>query len=360
LWQILFKYNLNKLPLLAILPLNLEFCMDKRQKKRLAILDALSRSGQVLSSIRIMEILNGQGLDISERSVRLYLQELDEEGLTDNLGRRGRVISEKGKQEADASRVLEGIGLLSGKIDSMAYRMDFDPALRRGSVVVNISAIPIDGLTDERCKLIELVFDKGYSMGTMLTLFSPGETRCGYTIPEGHIGIGTVCSITLNGVLLRRGVPTVSRFGGLMELSNGKPSRFVDIIHYDGTSIDPLVVFIRSGMADYIGAVGNGNGRIGVSFREFPADSLDAVRNISAQLEEIGLGSLLCIGNPGQSLYGVAVGPQRVGAIIIGGLNPMSIFEETGLRVRSRAMSGLIDFNQLFHYSELKKRLAAI
>lgn len=334
--------------------------MDKRQRKRLAILDVLSRSGQLLSSTRITELLVGQDIDISERSVRLYLGELDEEGLTENLGRRGRVITDKGKREADASRVLEGVGLLSGKIDAMAYRMDFDPALRRGTVVVNISAIPIADFTVERRKLIEEVFAKGFSMGTMLALFAAGETCGSITIPDGHIGIGTVCSITLNGVLLRRGVPTISRFGGLIELHGGEPVRFVDIIHYDGTSIDPLVVFIRSGMADYIGAVTSGNGRIGASFREFPADSVEAVRSISKQLETIGLGSLLSLGNPGQSLYGVTVGPQRVGAIIIGGLNPMSIFEETGVRVRSNALCGLIDFNSLFHYSELKNRLASI
>lgn len=106
-----------------------------------------------------------------------------------------------------------------------------------------------------------------------------------------------------------------------------------------------------------LGAITNGNGRIGASFREFPADSITMVQNISNQLKSIGLGSLLCIGNPGQSLHGVFIAPQRVGAIIIGGLNPMSIFEETGLHIHSIALSGLIEFDQLFHYSELKERL---
>lgn len=334
--------------------------MDKKQKKRLAILDVLNRSGQLLSSTRITELLIAQNIDISERSVRLYLRELDEEGLTENMGRRGRIITEEGKHEADASRVLEGIGLLSGKIDAMAYRMDFDPVSRRGSVVINVSLIPLSEFTDTRRTLIEKVFAKGYSMGSLLALYAPGERLGNRVIPAGHVGIGTVCSITLNGVLLRRGVPTVSRFGGLLELNNGAPVRFVEIIHYDGTSIDPLVVFIRSGMADYVNAITSGNGRIGVSFREFPADSMDAVQGISKQLETLGLGSLLCLGNPGQSMYGVPVGPQRIGAIIIGGLNPMSIFEETGVHIQSSALSCLIDYNSLFHYTELKDRLAAI
>ena len=38
-------------------------------------------------------------------------------------------------------------------------------------------------------------------------------------------------------------------------------------VNYDGTSIDPLEVFIRSGMTDNIGVVKTGNGRIGASFR---------------------------------------------------------------------------------------------
>ena len=62
----------------------------------------------------------------------------------------------------------------------------------------------------------------------------------------------------------------------------------------------------------------------------------------------------------GQPIYGVPVGPQRAGAVIIGGLNPMSIFEETGLRVQSRALSGLIDYNRLFHYSEFREQLASL
>jgi len=334
--------------------------MDKREKKRLAILDVLRASERPLGSSKITDILLAQGVEISERTVRLYLQELDEQGLTENLGRRGRRITEGGMREADDARVLERIGFLSGKIDTMAYRMDFDPDTCKGQVVLNLSLVRPADITHERRRLISKVFTKGFAMGKMLALFEPGEIFCGTVVPDGMIGIGTVCSITLNGILLRHGVPTFSRFGGLLELHQGHPTRFVELINYDGTSIDPLEVFIRSGMANYVGAVISGNGRIGASFREYPAESIDTVRSVAARLEEIGLGSLMCLGNPGQTIYGVPVGPQRAGAVIIGGLNPMSIFEETGLRVQSRAMSGVVDFHRLFHYSEFREQLASV
>ena len=334
--------------------------MNKREKKRLAILDVLSTSERPLGSSKITDILVAQGVEISERTVRLYLQELDSHGMTENMGRRGRRITENGMNEANDARVLERMGFLSGKIDTMAYRMNFDPATCSGQVVLNLSLLKPADITNERRRLIGKVFAKGYAMGKMMALFEPGETFSGTTIPPDMVGIGTVCSITLNGVLLQHGVPTVSRFGGLLDLSNGHPTRFVEMINYDGTSIDPLEVFIRSGMANYVGAVTNGNGRIGASFREYPAESIETVHSVAARLDEIGLGSLLCLGNPGQAIYGIPVGPQRAGAVIIGGLNPMSIFEETGLRVHSRALSGLIDFNRLFHYSEFHEQLASL
>ena len=95
------------------------------------------------------------------------------------------------------------------------------------------------------------------------------------------IGVGTVCSITLNGVLLKHGVPTVSRFGGLLEMKDKKPVRFVEVIMYEGTSIDPLEIFIRSGMTNYLGAIKTGSGRIGASSGNFPqkaAISLNSLR----------------------------------------------------------------------------------
>jgi repressor of nif and glnA expression len=334
--------------------------MNKRERKRLAILDVLSNHDAPIGSSRITDILVAQGIEIKERTVRLYLGELDHAGLTENHGRRGRRITEHGLREADDSRVLQRLGFLTGKIDTMAYRMDFDPATRCGSVVINVSLLRPSDITPERMRLIGKVFSKGYAMGKLMALAGPGHRLADITIPESMVGIGTVCSITLNGVLLQHGVPTYSKFGGLLDLSAGHPTRFTELINYDGTSIDPLEIFIRGGMANYVGAVTSGDGTIGASFREFPAESVDTVRRVSSELEAIGLGSLLCLGHPGQSLYGVPVGPQRAGAVIIGGLNPMSIFEETGVRASSRALCGLADYKHLFHHTEFRERLQAL
>jgi hypothetical protein len=196
-------------------------------------------------------------------------------------------------------------------------------------------------------------------MGSLLALLSPGESLGEWTVPPGKLGLCTVCSVTLNGVLMKHGVPTTSRFGGLLELCNGRPTRFIEMIHYDGTSIDPLEVFIRSGMTNYRGAIRDGNGVIGAGFREIPENS----RNVAAQLAErvatIGLGGFMEIGWPDQPVFELAVPPGRIGVVMIGGLNPVSVLEEHGYRVSSRALAGLLEYSRLFHFDELPKVLAA-
>ena len=224
------------------------------------------------------------------------------------------------------------------------------------SLVVNMSVLDRNQLRDS-APLIQRVFIEGFAMGKLMGIFYPREKLGDMTVPEGMIGVGTVCSITLNGVLLLHGIATTSSFGGLLELNHKKPIRFVEIIRYDGTSLDPLEIFIRSGMTDYTGATETGNGKIGASFREVPAESREKVIELAHELERVGLGGFMNIGWPGQPLLEIPVSEGRVGAIVIGGLNPVAILEEKGIRVHSRALAGLVNYKRLFNYKELSDRI---
>jgi len=329
---------------------------DKKKRKEILILNVMKNAKDPLSSSRVAEELASLGHEISERTVRLYLQKMVAEGLADSNGKRGHAITVRGMEELQSFRIIERVGFLSSKIDQLTYRMDFNLNTAAGSVLINVTVVE-PSLLAKNIPMISKVYENGYAMGQLLTFLGPGES-CGYIkIPEGMIGIGTVCSITLNGVMLKHGIPVTSRFGGLLEMVDKKPARFVEIIMYDGTSIDPLEIFIRSGMTNYLDVVQTGNGRIGASFREFPAESLEAVEQLTEKLGRIGLWGLVKIGKPGQAVLDIPVAEGRIGAIIIGGLNPVSILEETGVRAYSRAMAGLIDFNRLFRYEEMESRI---
>ena len=326
--------------------------MDKRERNRTAILNVLRRTPTPASSSRIAQLLAVAGHNLSERTIRLYLNELDEEGLTVSQGKRGRLITEKGLGEIHAAQTFQRVGYLSAKIAQMTYAMDFDLARRTGQVVVNTSLVNPRHLADcidRVCK----VFADGYAMGNRLALLAPGDALGDLTVPPDKIGFCTVCSITLNGVLLKHGIPTVSRFGGLLELRDREPTRFVEMIDYDGTSIDPLEVFIRSRMTNYLGAIRDGNGLIGASYREMPEDARDHVQQLGRQLSAIGLGAFMEVGLPGQPVLEVPANAGRIASVVIGGLNPIAILEEMNYRVNSRALAGLLDYDRLFSYEEL-------
>lgn len=332
--------------------------LAKRIDKKLAILNVLKEQTGPASSTEIVQMLADSGFEFSERTVRFYLAQLDSEGLTRPCGRKGRVITEAGLMELQTGQIMYRPGYLSARIDQMVYRMTFDLATRSGTVVVNASIVDPHQLASCLEKVCN-VFEKGYGMGRLMALLGPGESVGQIRIPPERIGFCTVCSITINGVLLKHGIPMSCRFGGLLMLKDGRPFRFTDVIHYDGTTIDPLEVFIRSGMTDYHGAIRDGNGLIGASFREIPADSRQRLIHISQRLNEVGLGAIMEVGLPNQPLLEIPVPPGRAGVIVVGGLNPIAILEELQHRMTSRALAGLLEFDRLFDYREAAARLQA-
>ena len=56
--------------------------MDKMERNRTAILSALSKMTAPTNSMPLAEFLAAAGHNLSERTVRLYLNQLDAEGLT--------------------------------------------------------------------------------------------------------------------------------------------------------------------------------------------------------------------------------------------------------------------------------------
>jgi len=332
---------------------------DKIERKRLAILRILKEANETVGSQRITELLTALHYDISERTVRFHLNAMDKDGLTECIGRQGRRITVKGLMELSKARVFEKVGFLAAKIDEMSYSMNFDLKKRQGSVVVNVSLVKRSELRGAILYMTR-VFEAGYSMGQLITLINPGDQIGDMVVPEDMVGVGTVCSITLNGVLLKHGIPVYSRFGGLLEIQEREPQRFTALINYDGTTLDPLEIFIKSGMTDYKGATYNGNGLIGASFREIPASSREKVMELAAELDKVGLGGFMKVGWPGESLLEIPITEGRAGAIVIGGLNPIAILEEYGMEVYSRALSGLVEYNKLFHYKELLEKATNI
>ncbi len=332
---------------------------DRVERKRLLMMKILRESGSPLSSQRIQEQLTSRGMDISERTVRFHLQALDNQGFTGYKEKKGRFLTPRGLMELSRAHVYDRVGFLSSKIDEMTFRMTFNPETAEGTVLVNLSLVEKryrDALGDK----ISPVFSSGLAHGSLMALIDEGESIGESVIPRGMVGLGTVCSITFNGALIQAGIPVTSVFGGLLEIHDKAPDRFTAVIKYDGTSLDPLEIYITSGMTSTAEAARNGNGLIGASFREIPSSARDRVKETDARLKGRGLGGFLKMGYSSQALLDIPVGDGRTGLVIAGGLNAVAPLVEDGITIDSKALSGLIDYSVLFSYEELSSRLSRL
>jgi len=322
------------------------------EKKRLLILQILKEHNGPLPSNKIEEILHERGFNISERTVRFHLQYLDQRGFTAYRDKKGRYITSKGMVELSRSHVYDQVGFLSAKIDEMTYQMSYDLDKAAGKVLVNISLIEASQL-EQAIGLLSSFFNSGLSMGELITFFSPGEWSGETQIPKGYVGLGTVCSITINGILLSRGIPIDPLYAGILEINEGKAERFTALIRYDGTSLDPLEIFIKARMTSCSHIAEDGSGMMGASYREIPASSRDEVMQIRERLIKAGLNGILEVGYPGQSLMNIPISYNRCGIIVGGGLNVIAMLEEAGLDVVSKALSGSVPVERFFHYTEM-------
>ncbi len=320
-------------------------------KVMFTILRVLDRQQNVMGSTELARELLPQGIELSERTVRHYLKLLDNKGFTLVRGKRGRTITEKGRLELNSSFVSERVNFVISRIDSLSYLTDFNIDSMKGNVILNISFFPEKKLRDV-LKIMAEVFDSPYIMCNKIIMAKNGERIGDVLIPKNTVGIGTVCSITLNGIFLKTGIPVVSRYGGVIEVQEGNPRRFVSLISYEGSSLDPLEIFIRSRMTNVTGAIKQNSGKILASFREIPVVSINEAEELSNKMIRKGIGGKILFGKPNQPLLDIPVGADKVGMIAVGGLNPIAAVEESGIHTESMAMSTLYEYSKLLSFND--------
>jgi hypothetical protein len=324
-------------------------------KTMLAILDILDKHPDtILGSREISRQLKLHGIELTERTVRYHLKILDEKGFTKVFGKEGRMITNKGKEELSNALVSERVGFIISKIETLSYLTNFDIESEQGNIILNVSFFPAKELGDA-LKIMKPVFASPYVMSNRIVLAKEGEKIGEITVPEGMVGLGTVCSVTINGIFLKAGIPVTSRFGGVLQVEKEGPSRFTALISYEGSSLDPLIVFIKSRMTSVSHTVKHSSGEILASFREIPVVSIEKAMQLQEKLKAIGIGGILLIGNPNQPLIEMPVGMDKAGMVIVGGLNPIAALEEAGIPTDSKAMAILYDYSQLMPFKEVLK-----
>jgi repressor of nif and glnA expression len=322
------------------------------EKKLLMILKILSESYEPLGSTAIARQLEERGLSLSERTVRYHLRIADEKGYTRPMGRDGRMITERGLEELKAGLAPDQLGFILDKLELLAFNTTFDPRTKAGLFPINTSLFD-KAVFPQALNVMREAFKAGLCVSQLVAVAREGQKLGDVVIPHGKVGLATVCSVIVNGVLLKHGVPVDSKFGGVLEIKDSRPKRFVAIINYGGTSIDPSEQYIRARMTSVGQAARSGNGKILANFRELPAPARPVVEQVTQQLKEAGINGVYALGNTSEPVCQISVGTNRIGMALLGGLNPVAAAVEAGIEVDNVAESGMISYQDLISYRDL-------
>ncbi|MBN1613454.1 MAG: DUF128 domain-containing protein [Deltaproteobacteria bacterium] len=326
------------------------------ERKVLLILRILQEAGSPVGSRVISRRMQEMGMALNERTVRYHLKLMDEGGLTELVGRRdGRVITRKGIEELGNARVRDKVGMAISRIEILSYCTIFNPEKGKGQIPVNISLFQKEAFP-EALQLMEPVFEAGFAVSGRVAVAREGELLANVVVPAGKIGFATVCSIVINGVLLKHGIPMDSKFGGILQLKNRKPLRFVELISYAGSSLDPSEVFIRAQMTSVEKAARVGEGMILANFREIPAVCYPLMEELLKKMKTVGINGVLVTGETSEPVCQVPVDINKMGVILIGGLNPVACTQEAGIGTENRGMASVMDYDHFLPFKEAKKK----
>ena len=322
------------------------------ERKVVSILNVLGKQREPLGARVIARRLKDHGVELSERAVRYHLKLMDERGLTKPVGKDGRLLTEQGIEETRNALARDKMGFALSRIEALAFRTSFDWEKCSGLVPVNISLFPSENFK-KALRAMRGAFEAELCVSELVAVASEGEKLGEVMVPQGKIGFATVCSIIINGSLLKAGIPLESRFGGILQIRDHKPTRFVDFIHYAGSTLDPSEVFIKARMTSVGEIVSSGGGKIVANYREIPAFCRPMTDNIVTKLKEAGLGRLIVMGEPSQPVCEIPIALNRVGMVLMGGLNPVAAAEEQGIEAENMSMSTVMEYQDLIKFWEL-------
>lgn len=324
------------------------------ERKIISILKVLSESTEPLGSIHIARELERHGIYLSERAVRYHLRITDERGYTQPMGHDGRMLTTQGLEELKMALAPEQVGFIREKLELLAFQTTFDPVKKTGHVPINTSLIKKDDFK-KALSLMSEPYKAGICVSDLVITAEEGHKLGTIVVPAGKVGLATVCSVVINGVLLKAGIPIESKFGGVLEVRDRKPRRFVAIINYAGTSLDPSEQYIRARMTSVGDAARTGNGKILANFRELTSPSRALAQEVIESLRQAGINGVFALGNTSESVCQIALGLNRVGMVLLGGLNPVAAACEGGIDIENIGESGLVRYDELTSFWELHK-----
>jgi HTH-type transcriptional regulator, global nitrogen regulator NrpRI len=311
------------------------------QRKIIEILRILDASDDPIGARTIAASLSQRGYPIGERAVRHYLVLLDYKGFTIKIGNAGRIITEKGLNELNEAIVGDRVGFLITKIEDLVYRTSFDLKQRNGDVIINVAIIDKDDF-DRALETAAETIDNGYTVSPFVRIVEEGEKLGAVFVPYGSFGFVTMCSMTINGMLIKHGIPSTIKYGGLLKIKDRVPSEYTDLISYQGTSLDPIQVFTARQMTSILAAVRRGDGTVLANVQTVPSIATERTLKLLQDAKRAGI--VGWIESPLEANFlGVYYEDDVLEINIFAGANPMASLHELDIKAKVYSLASLMD-----------------
>ena len=227
------------------------------------------------------------------------------------------------------------IPFILSKSWNLIQQVNFDVEKEKGDIVANISYIKKEDLDDA----IDIM-KECYESDTKY--INPHYQILSHPTDDNKLGIATVCSLSIDGLLVNNGIKTTPKYGGLLELT--EPALFVDLISYSGSSLDPHKIFIAKDMTSI--TKNDRPKRLLASIKEIPYVARDHSISLLDKLSKLGIPTYK-IGKPREIIYNAKVDNYNFGIVTGSGLNTIAAIKEKGIDVEVKADTKLMPFENM-------------
>ncbi|RBI59018.1 ribonuclease R [halophilic archaeon] len=283
--------------------------LDRRAYDLLRLIDA----HEPIGSLRLVDLLHRHGYSIKGRTVRLTLSNLDDAGFTEKLPGKGRRLTEKGRSELQRGHINGRLEHVRERIAMLTGQVTYDPIEDTGEVIASSVTVSRDRLSDALETLAPLT-DSPLAPVPIAVEDEPAESA-----ESDSARIFAPSSITLDGVLLSRGINVELQTAGIVEYHpdpepeqfphdgdvlrehGGAVLRYTDAISGEGSTVDVVSLLIEAGRTDVRRAIdGDDPSLLVVDNREFPLMRYEEANDLTIETRE-RLGGVLDIRKPRES-----------------------------------------------------------
>lgn len=209
-------------------------------------------------------------------------------------------------------------------------QVDYDFETNKGNIIANISYLNKSELDDAIN-----IMKKAYK--SLPKYINPHFSIMNHPTDKAKVGIATICSLSIDGILIKNGIMSTPQYGGLLELS--KPPLFVEMISYNGSSIDPHKIFIFKNLTSMTKR--KNPKKILASIKEVPYIARSHCEEILNKISENGF-TIFKVGKPRELVYNAKVDNYNFGIVAGSGLNSIAAIKEKGIAIEVKAAETIL------------------